>query len=142
MTSCIEIGISKLSCWLCYNFLQLLEDQPENHIKFILPGSHRKVPSTWLMPQMEDRWRQKVEGKLDVMVKTSLDRIIQLVYRKRRSDSAELAARLVDDHISLTNIAYFRSQFAVNNGKDDGDKDDGDKGDDDSNCIDEDSLVQ
>jgi nucleic acid/nucleotide deaminase of polymorphic system toxin len=102
------IGVSKLSCSLCYNWIEAYNNEP-NRPKFYTKGCHGKCYSSWKSPTFAKVHTQKRidERFTKILQKEFCDRLVDRGLARSRSESDTNASEQYED-VQNSNIAKIR----------------------------------
>ena len=79
----IAIGVSKLSCWLCREYISIVRAHYP-HLKIEMSSCHGKMTLGWTLPNQSP---PEIAGQMYKCVQDCLDEVIARSMKKRRPDS-------------------------------------------------------
>lgn len=79
----LEIGMSKPSCWMCWELVKLVREQ-HHHFTVHVSSCHGKYVAGWSLPGEAP---EKLVKAVDKRVWDEMDEVVQRAAAKRKSDS-------------------------------------------------------
>jgi hypothetical protein len=75
------LGISKLCCYMCFNYINFLNN---NGYNFIVSGTHNKLYHRWLLPEVKDnelnnKIKKQMDDILDETIKNEINEYTKII---------------------------------------------------------------